>query len=217
MALIVACQTGLASNIERFFGGADQIKVVASPDAVRAWQTVGSLMTPPPMDMEKAFELFKAEQLTNPACGNIDFQQFVTKKPNAIQEQFSVYLENRENQYIQSFQMKAGNGVAVPTNLVAELSAILLDEKSYSWGFTDGCTHFPCYVITFTKGTNIVNVSISLECTEVRSRPDEFANLVGSAQDKVVQIMKEVLKPDSASPARSDGPAEKGLKRQGGH
>jgi hypothetical protein len=99
---------------------------------------------------------------------------------------------------------KSGAGAAVSSNLVAQLSKILLDERSYmSPEWHDNCIHTPDLVLTFSDGKKSLDVFFCLDCQVVMVKTGEgqppittdslFADGI---PQKIILIMKRIFPKD---------------------
>ena len=110
---------------------------------------------------------------------------------------------------IKDFYRKTGKAKLVSTNLVTQLSKVLLDEKSYSHfdGPGKACRPFPGVILTFSKGKRDLDLFFCFECkvlvvkagTDDKGTPVELRG--GSDFDasyaKFVRTMKQIFPKDA--------------------
>ena len=69
---------------------------------------------------------------------------------------------------------KPGPGVLISTNLVAQLTKILIDGHSYMPpDVSDNCIHEPDLLLTFSDGRRTLDVLFCLDCAVMMVRPVE--------------------------------------------
>ena len=101
---------------------------------------------------------------------------------------------------------KAGVGIALSSNLVAQLTQILVEEHSYlSPEWHDNCIHEPDLVLTFSDGTKHLEVFFCLDChvlmVEIREgQPPVTADslFAEGVPQKIIRIMKQIFPKDDA-------------------
>jgi len=97
---------------------------------------------------------------------------------------------------------KAGVGIAVSSNLVAQLTKILQDERSYMPPEShDNCIHEPDLVLTFSDGRKDLDLFFCLDCHVMLVRTsggqDTKDSLFANGTPKeIVRIMKHIFPKD---------------------
>jgi len=162
LTLSAVCLLGCrrdALGISDRFGGAKNVSLIASPQTVTAWRTIGSFTS----------------------------------------------ITNSED-LLKHFN-KSGAGVLVPPDLVMQLTNVLLDKRSYL-NVADACIHVPDLVLTFSNGTNDLDLFFCLDCRVIMVKTGEGekgqppltmdSDLAKTASSKLVHIMKKVFPKDDA-------------------
>jgi len=100
---------------------------------------------------------------------------------------------------------KPGPGILVPTNLVAQLTPILLDRRSYyPPEMHDNCIHQPDLLLTFSDGSKSLDVMFCMNCSimMVSTKEGGFETvdslITGAASTKLSHIIQQIFPNEDA-------------------
>lgn len=206
---------------DRFVGGANNAAVIAAPDSVVAWRTVGSLhdyqkqtnsnpwaliLAPNPNQYQEYTNgdlVMKGSQVYTNGYVLVNDHVYTNGDPALITDHWS----------IEDYYTKAGRGTPVPAEIAAQLTALLLDKHTYRgtngddvfMGLPD-CEYEPGVVITFAKGDRAVDAYFCFQCDVLIIRYDKDPNKtppfasteapIGYAREELLQVMKKIFPND---------------------
>jgi hypothetical protein len=211
---------------DRFVGGADNAAVIAAPDSVVAWRTVGSLN-----DYRRhanGNSMYTWAEILGPASSE-KYQKHadgeLVMKGSQVFTNGYVLINDRvytngdpslviEHEGLDDYYAKAGKGIPVPDEIAAQLTELLLDKHTYRGTNADdvyilsvpNCEFEPGVVVTFAKGNRAVDAYFCFQCSVLITQYDRDPNKtppyahteagISYGQYELLRVMKKIFPND---------------------